>query len=52
MRMNMDATDAESFDKFVERHWGNALNKKETVSVSAGVEEKLKRRGRKPKNQV
>lgn len=50
--MNMDATDAESFDKFVEKHWGNALNKKETVSVSAGVEEKLKRRGRKPKNQV
>lgn len=49
MRMNMDATDAETFDKFVEKHWGNALNKKETVQVSAGIEEKPKRRGRKPK---
>ena len=49
MRMNMDETDAETFDKFVEKYWGNALNRKETVQVSAGIEEKLKRRGRKPK---
>ena len=47
--MNMDETDAETFDKFVEKYWGNALNRKETVQVSAGIEEKLKRRGRKPK---
>ncbi len=49
MRMNMDETDAETFDKFVEKYWGNALNRKETVQVSVGIEEKLKRRGRKPK---
>ena len=49
MRMNMDATDVESFDKFVEKHWGNTLNKRETVQVSVGIEEKPKRRGRKPK---
>lgn len=48
MRMNMDATDAESFDKFVEKHWGNKLEK-ETVEVSA--EEKPKR-GRKKKTEV
>ncbi len=46
MRANMDETDMESFDKFVERHWGN----KKTVSASATVgEEKTKKRGRKPK---
>ena len=49
MRMNMDASDAESFDKFVEKHWGNKLVK-ETVEVSA--EEKPKRRGRKKKTEV
>ena len=49
MRLNMDATDIESFDKFVEKHWGNKLGKKETVTVSAQVEEKPKKRGRKPK---
>ena len=49
MRMNMDATDVESFDKFVEKHWGNTLNKRETVQVSVGIEERPKRRGRKPK---
>ena len=49
MRMNMNETDAEDFDKFIEKHWGNKLNKKETVQVSATVEEKAKRRGRKPK---
>ena len=51
MRMNMDATDLESFDKFIEKHWGNSLKQKETVSVSAGIE-RPKRRGRKPKTQI
>ncbi len=49
MRENMDATDVEAFDKFVEKHWGKKLA---TVSVSADVYEegnKPKRRGRKPK---
>ena len=45
----MDEVDAEAFDKFVEKHWGKQLGKKETVTVSASVEEKPKRRGRKPK---
>ncbi len=50
MRENMDESDAEEFDKFVERHWKKSTNK-ETVSVSAlyTEEEKPKKRGRKPK---
>ena len=47
MRNNMDETDAEAFDRFIERHWGN----KQTVQVNAEVEEKPKR-GRKPKTNV
>ena len=47
MRANMDETDLENFDKFVERHWGN--KRKQTVSVSSTAEEKPKRRGRRPK---
>ena len=47
MRNNMDETDAEAFDRFIERHWGN----KQTVQVNAGIEEKPKR-GRKPKTNV
>ncbi len=51
MRLNMDETDAEAFDKFVERHWGNQL--RQTVTVSAEpVETKPKRRGRKPKTEA
>ena len=49
MRENMDATDVEAFDKFVEKHWGKKLA---TVSVSADDYEeanKPKRRGRKPR---
>ena len=49
MRENMDATDVEAFDKFVEKHWGKKLT---TVSVSADDYEEgntPKRRGRKPK---
>ena len=47
MRDNMDETDAEEFDKFIERHWKKAKTS-ETVAVSANnvnVEEI----GRKPK---
>ena len=49
MRLNMDDTDLESFDNFVEKHWGN--REKQTVQVSASVdtENTPKRRGRKPK---
>ena len=49
MRLNMDDKDLAEFDKFVEKHWGNKLSEKETVEVSATVENKPKRRGRKPK---
>ena len=49
MRNNMSEADVEEFDKFVEKHWGNKLSEKETVEVSATVENKPKRRGRKPK---
>ena len=51
MRENMDETDLEQFDNFVERHWKKTKTK-ETVSVSADIEEnKPKKRGRKPKKQ-
>ncbi len=46
MRNNMDDTDAENFDKFIEKHWGKKL---ETVTVSAEPETNSKKRGRKPK---
>ncbi len=53
MRNNMDASDVEQFDKFVEKHWGNNLKQKETITVSADIEEeKPKRRGRKKKTEV
>ena len=44
MRLNMDEVDAESFDKFVEKHWGRTL--KSTVQVSTSPVEEPKRRGR------
>ena len=31
MRNNMDASDVEEFDKFVEKHWGEQLKKKEKL---------------------
>ena len=50
MRENMDETDVDDFDRFVEKHWKKS---KETVSVSASVEEnKPKKRGRKPKAKI
>lgn len=47
MRLNMDETDLEAFDKFVEKHWGN--NNKETVQVNATAQSTNKR-GRPTKN--
>ena len=53
MRMNMDETDLESFDNFVEKHWGNNLKSAyETISVNASTNANaeettaVKRRGR------
>lgn len=52
MRENMDESDAEAFDRFVEKHWKKTTTK-ETVPVSANIEDdKPKRRGRKPKNEI
>ena len=51
MRENMDESDVEAFDKFVEKHWKKTTTK-QTVEVSANIEDKPKRRGRKPKNEV
>ena len=45
----MNEADVEEFDKFIEKHWGNKLQEKETVPVSATAESKPKKRGRKPK---
>lgn len=48
MRENMDETDVEAFDKFIEKHWKKSKTMK-TVTVNAQIEEnKPKRRGRKP----
>ena len=47
MRNNMDETDVEAFDKFIERHWGK---EKVTVDASAEPVEGKAKRGRKPKN--
>ena len=57
MRENMDETDIDAFERFVEKHWKKASKSKETVSVSASVsseatEDKPKRRGRKPKSEI
>ena len=51
MRENMDETDLEKFDKFVEKHWGNQL--KQPVSVHSVVtQEAPKKRGRKSKTET
>ena len=51
MRLNMDDTDVEGFDKFVQRHWGNTEKKALLVNAipTSDTEEMPKRRGRKPK---
>ena len=52
MRENMDESDLEQFDYFVEKHWKKS-RPRETVSVSANIEENVpKKRGRKPKMEI
>ena len=52
MRENMDESDLEQFDRFVEKHWKKS-RPRENVEVSASVEENVpKRRGRKPKTEI
>ena len=47
MRSNMDETDQEEFDKFVEENWGTYADNLQTVTTSATPTPK--KRGRKPK---
>ncbi len=49
MRENMDESDIEDFDKFVERHWKDNRKTKQAVEVTEQIEKPV-RRGRKPKN--
>ena len=51
MRINMDETDLENFDKFVERHWGDKNKKTVEVNAMASEGEQPKKRGRRPKTQ-
>ena len=46
MRNNMDESDAEEFDKFVNKFWGNQIKVKEELQNTNAV---AKKRGRKPK---
>ena len=48
MRSNMDETDQEEFDKFVEENWGTYADNVQAVTTSTTS----KKRGRKPKNQI
>ena len=48
MRNNMDESDVEDFDRFVERNWGKQNYNAIPVSASVSTEETPKRRGRKP----
>jgi len=50
MRNNMDETDLEEFDKFVERNWGKQSAIPVSATVSAGDAQDPKKRGRKAKN--
>ncbi len=52
MRLNMDASDIESFDKFVEKHWGKHTYNDGLVQVSAGAVDDTKKRGRRKKTEV
>ena len=54
MRSNMDETDQESFDRFVEENWGTySDNRNQGNLVTAITNNNMqKKRGRKPKNQI
>ena len=53
MRANMDESDIEEFDQFVDRLWGDQIrHEKEMAGVSVGDTTAPKRRGRKPKNEI
>ena len=51
MRLNMNDTDAENFDKFVEKHWGkeSVFRIEDYKEEKKDLAQKAKKRGRKPK---
>ena len=49
MRNNMDETDVEAFDKFIEKHWPEMLVKQNSYDIKSEQTVESKRRGRKPK---
>ena len=51
MRENMDVSDLEQFDKFVEKHWKKTTEKK-PVEVAVNIGSETKRRGRKKKEEM
>ena len=52
MRENMDESDLEQFDNFVEKHWKKSKVKKAVLTDSNVEEKQPKKRGRKPKKQL
>ena len=53
MRANMDESDIEEFDQFVDRLWGKQIRQeREMAEVTAGASAEPKRRGRKPKSEI
>ena len=53
MRNNMDDSDIQGFDEFVERNWGikppRETDYEETIQTSINTQSQPKKRGRKPK---
>lgn len=52
MRDNMDETDQETFDRFVEEYWGGYADRQPLESVAVAATPVHKKRGRRPKNQL
>ncbi len=50
MRENMDETDLQDFDRFVNKHWRK--NKYDDAILTSSEQMKNKRRGRKPKDEI
>ena len=50
MRENMDSSDLDQFDSFVEKHWKKSMNPRKNENTNE-IEEQPKRRGRKPKTE-
>ena len=49
MRNNMDDSDVEGFDKFLERNWGIKMKQYDDSTEEESEDKKVVKRGRKPK---